>query len=573
MQEKAQTGYPSIDKPWLKYYSEEAIRQQIPQLSLYEYLWMCNKNHLDDIALLYYDKKMSYRKLFLEIDKAAAAYHEIGVKKTEIVTIVALSSPEIVISLYALNKVGAIVNVVNAMASKKELKDYLNEASSKVLICWEPFYENVKDLLKETQVEKVILINPLYYASFNKKCIGRIRTHRQNIKNVLVIKWAQFLRKRQFKDICEEFIPNSACIIAHTGGTTGVPKGVLISNEAVNTVAMQYAMICKHKRQEIYMDLIVPFVIYGIAVNMHMPLCMGLKTVLVPYFKTEDIPKFFIHYKPNIVISIPSYWMPLLKDKNAQKRDFSNIRLAAAGGDGLTTDVQKKVTAFLEEHNSNAKLLNGYGMTELCSVAISNFDFAMKPGSIGIPMPKVIVKIVNPETLEEMKYGESGEICVRSSCEMLGYYKNKIATDDLIRIHGDNLKWLHTGDLGYVEEDGFVYMTGRIRRIILTTYTEIPAKIFPDEIEKIIQKHSAVESCCVVKVSHFKYGYVSAAYIVLNDKVKYDCEKIEEELRELCHKNLPEYACPFEYRFRQSLPLTTVGKVDWKRLEEESITT
>lgn len=570
MNEKQMTGYPSIDKPWLKFYSEEAIKATIPECSIYEYLWENNKEHLKDFALNYFDKKMTYGELFEEIDKAAKAFSALGVKKGDIVTFAALSCPETVFALYALNKIGAIPNMVNVLSSADDFKRYINEVDSKVFVCWNVFYNTATEKLNETSAKVVVVIEPSNYLPSVKKALFKLKKSPKINYSNTILNWNAFIN--QGKTACLESVhvsADSTCVIAHTGGTTGEPKGVLLSNKAINAVALQFDNASEHYRQEIYMNLIVPFVIYGIGVNLHMPLCLGMTVVLIPFFKPEEVPNFFLHYKPNLVISIPSYWAPLLTSKKARRADFSFLRIAGAGGDGLTVELQNQLDDFLSSHNSKALIHNGYGMTEVCASAICAWDYAVREGSIGIPMPYNNVKIVEPETDNELGYGEIGEVCISSPSVMLGYYKNEQATNELIRKHSDNCKWVHSGDLGYIDEDGFVFLTGRIRRIILTSYTEIPSKIFPDQIEKVILKHPAVFQCCVVSDPHPKYKFVTKAHIVLRDGFTIQ-EEIQTQIIKLCKENLPDYSIPFSFCFRDELPLTAVGKVDWRKLEEEA---
>lgn len=570
MENKKLTGYPSIDKPWLKYYTDEAINAPLPDGTIYEYLWQNNKDHLDDIALNYYDRTMTYRELFFEIDRAANAYAACGVETGDIVTFAVLACPETVISLYALNKIGAIPNMVNVLSSADEFAHYINEAKSRLFVCWDVFYQTATEKLSETTAEIVIVVEPKNYLPPMKKLLYSLKKKSVVKYSDEVINWNVFMadgQSTQAKQV--PFVANTACVMAHTGGTTGEPKGVLLSNEAINAIVVQEKYACDYDRQETYMDLVVPFVIYGIATNIHMPLVLGFKLVMIPFFKPEEVPKFIMHYKPNLSFSIPAYWASLLTNKKAQKADFSYLRLAGAGGDGLSVELEQSLNSFLNSHGSAAKILNGYGMTEVAAAAADSVR-AIKSGTVGIPYVKNVFKAVKPDSTEELPYNEVGEICIHSPSLMLGYYNNEQATNELVKVHADGKKWVHTGDLGYIDEDGFITITGRIRRIILTSYTEIPSKIFPDRIEKVLMQHSAVFQCCVVSEPHPQYKAVTRAHIVLKPEYKGQEDILEKEINDLCHKNLPDYSCPFSYCFRQSLPLTAVGKVDWRKLEEES---
>lgn len=564
------TGYPSIDKPWLKYYKEDAINTETPKGSLFDYMYDCNKDYPDQIALNYFDTTMTYGDFFIAIDKAAHAFKNIGVKVGDIVTFSALACPETIIALYALNKIGAIPNMINVLSSSDEYKDYIIEVESKYFVCWSVFFDKAKSIIDDTNVSKVIIIDPFNYLPFFKRTIAKLKSKDTIAYSDKIIKWNIFI-SAVGKDVKEiETVNNDIAVIAHTGGTTGTPKGVLISNRAINSVALQYDKITEHSRQEIYLDLIVPFVIYGIAVNIHMPLCMGLTLVMIPFFKPEEVPGFFMHYKPNISVSVPSYWTPFLQNEKMKGKDLSFLRIAGAGGDGMTPEIERDVNEFLDTHGSRARMLNGYGLTETCSNGISSFDGIIKSGSVGIPFPKVIVKVVNPDTYEELTYNQEGEVCINTDCMMNEYYKNAEATKDIIRTHNDGMKWVHTGDLGHIDEDGFVFLTGRMRRIILTSYTAIPSKIFPDRIESVIMEHPAVFQCCVISIPHEKYAHVTEAHIVLKNEYKDSAGLILKEIQEKCKDELPDYSVPFSYKYKESLPLTAVGKVDWRLLEEEA---
>lgn len=569
MDEHKMTGFASIDKPWLKYYTEEAINSEPPHCTVYEYLWENNKDHLSDVAIEYFGRKISYKRLFEYIDRTAAAFAALGVRKGDIVSLAVLASPETVFSFYALDRLGAVCNFMNVLSSADEFEAYLNEAESKILVCWNTFYKTATEKLSNTEVEKVVVIDPLSYLPPIKSFLVHFKSPPQNITDSIVISWSSFLSAGRGKMYTSsQYSANSPCVMAHTGGTTGMPKGVVLSDDAINMVAFQQKHARAHTRQEVFLDLIVPFVIYGLGVNIHTPLSLGFKLVLVPFFKPEEIPGFYLKYKPNIIISIPSYWLPLLSSDKLKNADLSCIKLAAAGGDGMTLELENKLNDFLEQHGSTAKILNGYGLTEVCSASVASAMYARKLGSVGQPYIHNQLKIVEPNTTTELKYDQQGEICINTPCMMLGYYKNEKATADMVKVHPDGLKWVHTGDLGHIDEDGFLFVTGRIRRIILTSYTEIPSKIFPDYIEEVISRHPSVKQCCVISEPHPKYEKVAGSYIVLASGQATDNMSVEEEIKQLCKNELPEYSRPFFYHFVDELPLTPVGKVDYRRLEE-----
>ena len=565
MKEKELTGYPSIDKPWLKYYTEEAIHAPLPECSMYEYIWANNKDHLDDLALIYFNKKITYRKMFEMINKTASAFLSLGLKEGDTVTCLVLSQPETVYIVYALNKIGVNINLVNVLSSEKEIENSIEETNSKCIISLNLFSDRLKQILNKSNIKFLIelnlsnSLNQIYKFIINKKAPAKEISHK---KKILYKDFIAKANKQSSKK--SDYMSN---IITHTGGTTGTPKGVILSNNAINGLAFEYKNNLKWKRQETYMDLVVPFVIYGLCVNIHMPLSLGLKTILIPKADTNQIADFFYKYKPNHVTSIPSYWQPLLNSEKMKNLDFSFLITAGAGGDGMTIDLENQLNEFFKEHNSNAVLLNGYGMTEVCSTVSACQYNARKQGSVGIPLPHNNISIFDVETMEEKSFNEQGEICILSPFVMQEYLKKENETNQILRKHNDGQTWLHTGDLGHIDSDGFIFIDGRIKRIILTQLDNLGHKVFPAQIENILSKHPLVENVCVVAQKHIERNFVPVAFMSLKQETT---EKSKKELIDLCSQELPEYAQPYDFIFRDSLPLTPIGKVDYKALEKEA---
>lgn len=561
------SGYPSIDKPWLKYYNEEAINASLPECSMYEYMWENNKNHLNDIALIYFNKKITYRKLFEMIDRTAKAFLSLGIKEKDTVTLLVLSQPETIYIVYALNKIGVNINLVNVLSSEKDIQNSIEETNSNCIVSLNIFSSRLEKILDNPKITCLIelnlanSLNQIYKCVINKKIQAKKFNHKKKIL------YKDFITKLQEKIVKKTNY--SPYIITHTGGTTGTPKGVILSNKAINGVVVEYKNNLKWQRQETYMDLVVPFVIYGLCVNIHMPLSLGMKTVLIPKADTSQIADFFYKYKPNHVTSIPSYWQPLLNSKKVEKFDFSFLITAGAGGDGMTKDLENQLNRFFEEHNSKTVLLNGYGMTELCSTVSTCQYNARKQGSVGIPLPHNNISTFDVETMEEKRFDEQGEICVLSPFVMEEYLNNENETKKILKKHSDGKIWLHTGDLGHIDSDGFIFIDGRIKRIILTQLDDLGHKVFPAQIENILSQNPNVESACVVAQEHKERNFVPIAFIILKDK---STKEIKNDLFNLCKKELPEYAQPSDFIFRDSFPLTSVGKIDYKALEKEAET-
>lgn len=294
--EKQLTGYPSVDKPWLKYYSNQQINEPLPECSLYEYLWECNKNHLDEPALSYFGKKITYRRLFSMIDKAARAFSAIGIKEKEIVPIISVSTVTSIVCFYALNRICAVSDYVNVLSEENDFQGYFKEANAKVVITLDLFCEKVVNAAKKSGVKTVIIygINnempQILSVGYWFKTIGK-QPVIPDSKSILL--WNNFIKRAaDVKEIKNCKDPDDMCLLAHTGGTTGTPKAVMLNDKAMNAVVCQYINVSGINRGEVFLNLIIPFVVYGILTNVHLPLCIGLHSVIIPKFDANDWGKY-----------------------------------------------------------------------------------------------------------------------------------------------------------------------------------------------------------------------------------------------------------------------------------------
>lgn len=562
------TGYPSIDKPWLKYYSEDAINVKLPECTMYDYIWQSNKDYLDDIALVYFNKKITYSEMFDMIDVTAKALLSIGVKSGDICTLLMLNQPETVYLLYALNKIGAVCCVVNVLSSEKEILHYLKEGNSKYFFVLDIFFEKSYNAAKEYGVNSIVYISLYQSLGYIKNKIYHLKVRRPDTTDNCVLSWDNFIQNSTVNETIQaKYIENKCTVIGHTGGTTGIPKGVMLTDKAFNSIAVQEKSVFNYKRQDTFLDLVVPFAVYGLSNNLHVSLCFGLKVILIPKVDPETTDKLLYKYKPNHIASIPSYWAAIVKSRKL--KDMSWLKTAAAGGSGMTVEFEKELNAFLKIHNSSTHFMNGYGMSEVCGGVCLETKESAEIGSVGIPLCKVTISVFDTETLEEKKINEEGEICIKSPSMMLGYINNEEETARTMIAHKDGI-WIHTGDIGYINERGVIFIKGRIKRMYITLHEGVVSKIFPDRIEKIILKHPAIQECCAVCIPKEDKTYVPIVYLISNDKVE-NQQKIIDEISFQCREDLPEYAQPIEFKFISQLPRTAMGKVDYRKLEQSTV--
>ena len=572
-EEKTMTGYPSVDKPWLKYYSEEAINASLPECTVYELLWRENKNYLNDTALNYYGRKITYSQLFDEIEKTAKSFSKLGVKKGDIVVMCTVNTPEMIYAFYALNRLGAIVNMVDPRTNVAGIHEYIVESEAQFVITINLAYPAIKKAIKGTSAENIIVISPSDSLPSIAKLLYNIKNKSPKLEEK-AIGWKEFVELGS--DATPEYIPytkDTCCVMAHTGGTTGFPKGVMLSNDNLNamTHGYRYLGIPFERRQRYFNDL-PPFIMYGLCLATHTTLVYGQEVILYPVFNSKEFPKQFIKYKPHHFSATVDHLKYFSTNKETQNADLTNFITAAVGGDSVSHELEQEVNEFLRTHNCKYEVVKGYGMTELAATAVTSFTGANAIGSVGVPLVSNNIKIVDMDTMQEMKYNQTGEIWISSPSMMLGYYKKPDETSKIIISDQHGQKWIRTGDLGHMTEDGLLFHEGRIRRIYLTAYDGQPAKIFPMLIEGALKKSPFVRECSVIgRKCKGSDNYETVAFIVKHD-LNVDEAQIIKELSIVCSENVPTYMLPVEYRFIEELPHTPIGKIDFRVLEKEAQT-
>lgn len=573
--ENEKTKKASVEKPWLQYHTQEAIQNSLPESTIYQYLWENNKRHLDRVALNYFDKKITYRELFSNINKVSRALLESGVKKDDIVTIAMPTVPETIYLFYALSKIGAIANMVDPRSSQEELEHYADEVHSTLLFTIDQAAIKFKDVKEKTSVREVVQISPadsmpfglsLGYAA--KTFFETTSEQRKASKELHFTKWKEFMDRDTKSYIVEEpkYEKDKPVVIVHTGGTTGVPKGVMLSNDNVNVAAFDCIQSgFDFKREDKWLNIMPPFIAYGIGNGLHMPLLVGMEVILVPQFNPQEFDKLMIKYRPNHMVGVPSHYRDLLQSKRMENKNLSYWKSAIVGGDAMKIDLEKEVNEFLHSHNCSQKIKKGYGMSEvMAGVSACSSDKFNDIGSVGIPFPNSIVAIFDPDTFEELDYGEIGEVCIQTPNMMLGYYKNPEEEAKIMKKHSDGTTWIHSGDLGHMTSDGKIFIEGRMKNMIIR---HDGFKVYPKRIEDTILKHHAVEACMVIGIDDDNYvqGKLPKAFVTL--KKEASNFNIEGELEILCKKLLPEYSQPIAFEVLNQLPLTKVGKLDYHALE------
>lgn len=559
------------EAPWLEYYSREERKIKFTDKSIYNYLVDEVGEDKDYIALNYFNNKISYNEFFYNINICAKSLREFGVRKGDIVTICCPNMPEAIYAFYACNKIGAVADMVHPLSSPEQLLSYLNNSNSRILILVDFNYDKMKDVIAKTLVYKTILVSPKESMpmglTIGYTLTRSIMQKRPKLDDNKYMSWKEFmgtglLSKDKYRAKVDK---NDLGLILHSGGTTGTPKGIMISNFSFNAMAQQSAVNVIEVRPKDKILTILPiFHGFGLGVCVHTPLCLKVETILMPEYDANRFYKIWKNDKPNVILGVPTLWEGMMSNPKFDKIDMSQLKYIVNGGDYLTIPAEARINDFLHRHGAHIDIGKGYGMTESVAATSYTFPGTNEPGSIGIPMVGNTYKICNPETLEELPLGEEGEICVQAPTLMMGYLNNKEETDNVLKKHSDGEIWLHTGDIGYIAPNGIVYYTQRLKRMIVVS----GFNVYPSTIEEVIAKHPDVDKACVIGLPHKYKMHVPKAFVVLKKGVE-PTAKIKKEIIDLCKEQLSVYSLPKYYEFRDNLPKTLYNKVDYKKLEKE----
>ena len=558
-------------KPWLKYYEEENLPTHIdfPDCSMVDMIMQSAEKWPDNTAYSYYGHKVTYKNFVKKIEKTARALKNYGVKEGDRVTICMPNTPEGIVMVYAVNMVGAICNMVHPLSSEKELEYYVKVAESKYVLVIDAVFDKIYKLRDVAQLERIIVVRPSDGLGFLKKKLYNtlhVKKVRLPANDSRVVLWEDFIANSYFYqgNYHEERSGADPAIIMYSGGTTGAPKPVLLSNLNVNAESICDSTVIRQVTPGATVLSILPlFHCFGLGVCIHTPLCRGMGCILIPAFSHKQFAEIIRKNEPNFIVGVPTLFEALINAR-LKPDDLSSVAAVICGGDALTQTLRDEVNDFLAKHGSSAKIRVGYGLTEGSGAVCLSPEHAFADGIIGAPMPDTDFKIVKNDTYDEQPVGEDGEICISGPLVMMGYLGDEVETAKAIQLHDDGKLWLHTGDIGYLGDDGLIYFAQRLKRIIISS----GYNIYPTHLESIINSHEAVLTSTVIGIDHHYKGQVPKAFIVLKPGYK-PGKRLEREIRELLERNVPIYALPVAYEFRDKLPTTKIGKVAFRELEKE----
>lgn len=550
------------EKPWLKYYDRMPENLNYYNGSMYDMVYDAAEKYPNYNALEFFDTKYTYKQLINKIDKVAVALKKLNVVENECVTICMPNMPEAIFLIYAINKIGAICNIIHPLSSYSDIKKAIEETNSTILFTTDVTYTKVEKLkLKNIIVCEVSnSMNGFMQFFYNVK-------NRSNMKySSNIMKWDEFIKSDG--EVINTHVSRSQespAVIIYSGGTTGRAKGIILSNLCFNSLVSQCEVVCKEARAGNSILSALPiFHGFGLCICIHVPLALGLKCILIPKINTSKINQLIKNKKPNLLPVIPSMLNIIVNSIPLGRNSFKSVKVILSGGDYLNDDLRNKVEVYFRKCGSIARIQVGYGLSEATAFVTATSEAVKETNNIGIPNPDNIVKIFEPGTDVEVGYDKTGEICVTGPSLMLGYINQDEETENILKTHYDGKTWLHTGDLGFMSKDGILHYQSRLKRMIISN----GYNIYPIELEEIINKCRYVAQSTVVAIKHKVKQEVPKAVIVLKKGVELT-STIEKEIRDYCKNNIAKYALPYEYEFRESLPVTKVGKIDYKKLESK----
>ena len=558
--------------PWKDYVGDVPLHLDYFDGSMFEAVANIAKLYPNNVAFDFMGKSTTYRELVQSVERCAKALKTIGVREGDKVTIAMPNCPQAIYMFYAVNLVGGIANMIHPLSAEKEIEFYLNESESVTAITLDQFYHKFENVRQNTKVVNIIIASVKDALSPTIRA-GYMLTEGRKIKKIPadapVIRWNEFLRLSAacFYNYKVERRGDDPAVILYSGGTTGTTKGIVLTNKNFNALGQQVVAANPMFRPGDKMLAAMPlFHGFGLGVCIHTMLSQGGRCILIPRFTAKSYAKQIVKYRCNFIAGVPTLYEALLRLPSMNGADLSCLKGVFSGGDSLSVELKKKFDKFLYDHHASIQVREGYGTTETVTACCLTPPHMFKEGSIGLPFPDTYIKIVEPGTDRELPYGEEGEILLAGPTVMKEYMKHPDETAQTLRHHADGLTWVYTGDLGTMDDEGFIYFKGRAKRMIISS----GYNVYPGQIENILDANDCVQMSCVIGVPDSYKMQKVKAFVKLAPDYPAN-EETKRQLMDYCRKHIAKYAMPYDIEFREDMPKTLVGKVAYRVLEEEEL--
>lgn len=562
--------YASIEKPWLKYFPAENIDKPLPQCTMYEWLKETCDGHHDIKAITYYGNSFTYGQMIDSIDRYAAAFTEFGIKKGEFVTLITHVIPETMYTIYALNKIGAVCNFIDPRNDLPHTVEFTRKAKSEVLILLDAMYEKFAPAFDDMGVKKIIVQEASQSLPPLKKLAMKLKGSKVPYDGKRIFKNADVEKLGIGKDVpCIPYEKDYPAVITRTGGTTGVSKGVVLTNDSLNAVSANFRDAgIKYEYGEKFLNFLPVGVSYGIGCGVHMGFNMTIENILVPKFKPDIFAKLIVKHKPNHVIGVPVFYENLMNSPIVKKMDLSFLSTTAAGGDSASAGFEEKLQKFFSDHGMTYPLAQGYGMSETSSAVAFGVQNIHRKGSAGVPCIHSCIAAFKPGTTEELPIGVTGELCISGPTLMKEYLYEPEETANVMWTHPDGTVWVHSGDLGRVDEDGFVFIEGRIKRSIVRFDGH---KVYPAQLETVINSNPLIANCCVIGTKDMTHeqGFLPLVVFELTAEGKGKEDEMVKTVLEMCKTGMEDRSQPCGAVAIDKIPITNSSKNDYVALTKE----
>ena len=562
----------TVKTPWQNHMGDVPMHLDYFDGTMCQAVMAIAEKYPNYVAFDFMGKSTTYKELVKQIEICAKALRTIGIRENDKVTIAMPNCPQSIFLFYAINQIGAIANMIHPLSAENEIEFYLNESDSVTAITLDQFYYKFENIRKNTKVVNIVIASIQDALALPIKAGYKLTAGRKIDKippEAPVIRWNEFMRlsKCCFYDYKVERKAEDPAVILYSGGTTGTTKGIVLTNRNFNALGQQVVAANPMFRPGDKMLAAMPiFHGFGLGVCIHTMLTQGGRCILVPRFTPKTYAKDLIKHRCNFIAGVPTLYEALLRLPNMEGADLSCLKGVFSGGDSLSVELKKKFDKFLYDHKASIQVREGYGTTETVTACCLTPSHMYKEGSIGLPFPDTYIKIVVPGTDQEVPYGTEGEILLSGPTMMKEYMHHPEETAQTLRTHADGLTWVYTGDLGLMDEQGFVYFKGRAKRMIVTS----GYNVYPAQLENILDAHEFVQMSCVIGVPDpYKMQKVKA-FVKLVPEAQPN-EETKQILMDYCRKNIAKYAMPYDIDFKDDMPKTLVGKVAYRVLEEEEL--
>jgi len=539
-------------KPWLNFYDKHVPEHiDYPKTTIYNAVKQTAEKYPDSIAYDFMGYESTYRKMTEEIDQCAQALSNLGLKQGGRMTISMPTTPQGIICFYAINKIGAIASMIHPLSPPSQIEFFLNLSNSTHLLTLDKVYANVEKIINKTPLKMIILT--------------QLGQERVDVPENPKIQWWKYIMGKFYPELSKSSMqPDDMAVVLYSGGTTGVPKGIMLSNYNFIAEGTQVATWMDMSDKDSALAILPIFHGFGLGVCVNAVFMGGGKSILIPSFTPDQVAELIKTKNPTLLFGVPTLYEALNRNLKFQNTNLSFLKAAFCGADTLPRTTKEKFEEICRKNGSNIQLREGYGLTEavtgICAMPLGEY----REGSIGIPLPDMMMKIVEIGTTQEASIGQEGELCVHGPAVMLGYLDKPEETANTLKKHEDGRIWLHTGDIATMDKDGFFYFKIRLKRMIKSS----GFNVYPAQVEDVLYKHPDVLEACVIGIPDEKQVHKVKAFVVLKDPNK-ESEEMREKLIEHCNQNIIKWSCPREIEFRTQLPKTLVGKIDFKQLENQ----